>query len=309
MGMERRCLLALILLSLILVFASHLGSKGYVVREDENGVPLVDYGWLMWRHVGERRYPVTIAAKADEHYLAYLETGSRRHLQSFLANVDWLVENRVERGGASLFPSDFEYPFYGCRPGWASAMAQGLALKDLVHAYELTGDERYVKVAESVKKAYSMELREGGVLYVDPLDGGWWYAEYACGASPPRVLNGFAYALEGLHVYHRATGDEEAERLYRRGVEELLRHLEDFDAGGWTYYDLEGYPCTQEYHALHLKLLKELYEQTGDESFLLHRYRWGRYTYSALRFQLLLAKHMAGKYIYTPLHRLLKALS
>ncbi len=61
-----RAFWVLIMFSVISIAAIPIiGSSTYLIKEDENGIPIVDYGWLMGRKIGERRYPVTIAASAD----------------------------------------------------------------------------------------------------------------------------------------------------------------------------------------------------------------------------------------------------
>jgi rhamnogalacturonyl hydrolase YesR len=272
-----------------------IDSSPYEVTEDSEGIPTVDYGWLMGRYVGERRYPVTVAEKADKYYTYYLETHDPEYFQRFINNVDWLVQNRRETGDFVVFPSDFEYPFYSCHEGWVSAMAQGLALKDFIHAYELTGDESYLILAEKVKNSYKVEVSQGGILYIDPNDKGYWFAEYAC-ETPPRVLNGFWFALEGLYHYYNATGDDEAKALFESGTDEMLHHLADFDSRRWTYYDLEGYPSTKNYHALHMEIMKDMHILTGDERFLNYHDRWSKYNYSRLRFYYLLGRDLVFKF-------------
>jgi hypothetical protein len=273
-----------------------LDSSPYEIREDHLGVPIVDYGWLMGKYIGERRYPVTIASSADKHYRYFKRTGDPDHLEKFFNNLEWLIENRRETDEFVVFPSSFEYPSYSCKEGWVSSMAQGFALKNLVHAYEITEDEGYLILARKVLKSYKVEIEDGGVLYVDPEEGGNWYAEYAC-AKPPMVLNGFWYALDGLYYYSNFTGDAEAEELYESGVEELLRHISEYDSGSWTYYDLERYPSDETYHALHIEVMENLYNQTGNNTFLEYQQRWQTYNFSKTRFNYMLAKGLVLKFL------------
>ncbi len=279
----------------VIFLLKFIDSSPYEVTEDSDGIPVVDYGWLMGRYVGERRYPVTVAERAHKYYTYYMETGDPEYHKKFLNNVDWLEENRRETGDFVVFASDFEYPFYGCHEGWVSAMAQGLALKDFIHAYELTDDEDYLVLAGMVKNSFTVEISEGGVLYIDPKDDGYWFAEYAC-ESPPQVLNGFYFALDGLYHYYNATGDDEARELFESGTEEMLRHLADFDFGSWTYYDMEGYPSTESYHALHVEIMMNMYALSGDPRFLEYHDKWNAYNYSRARFYYLLGKDLVFKF-------------
>jgi hypothetical protein len=291
----KRVLIILLIIPLFLtVLIFFADSSPYAITEDPEGVPIVDYGWLMGRHVGKQRYPVTISSRAEEHYLRYKETGEEEHLEKFYNNLEWLIENRRETEEFIVFPSYFEYPYYGCEKGWVSAMAQGFVLKDLTYAFELTRDEKYINLAEGVLNSFKVEIKDGGVLYVDPEDGGTWYAEYTCN-DPPRVLNGFWYALDGIHYYYQATGDEEAKALYISGVAEVISHLHEFDTGEWTYYDLEGYPSDETYHSLHIEIMEKLYKQTGEKVFFEYGERWKSYNFSRPRFNNMVLKNLFHK--------------
>ncbi|GBE17654.1 hypothetical protein BMS3Abin16_00240 [archaeon BMS3Abin16] len=282
----------------IYVVTPYIDSAPYEVRVDSRGVPIVDYDWLMGRYIGEQRYPVTIADYADKNYKYYVETGDEAYLQRFYANFDWLETNKVVKDGYVVFPVGFDYPFYGCKAGWTSAMAQGLTLKNYLHAYELSDNESYLKTARSIIKSFNVKIEAGGVLYVDPADGGYWYAEYGCDNSP-RVLNGFWFALDGLHEYYNSTGDAEALALYLRGLEELNHHLPDFDSGSWTYYDLGAYPSDHVYHNLNVQIMRELYNQTGDELYYEYGDRWSKYNYSSFRFGRMLTKNLIRRFLVT----------
>jgi rhamnogalacturonyl hydrolase YesR len=293
--MRRFLLFLFVILGTLLFSLQFIDSSPYEVTEDPDGIPTVDYGWLMGRYVGERRYPVTVAQRADKYYTHYMETGDPEYFKKFINNVNWLAQNRRETGDFVVFPSDFEYPFYRCQVGWVSAMTLGLALKDFIHAYDLTGDRDYLILAEKIKNSYTVEISEGGILYINPEDSGYWFAEYAC-ETPPRVLNGFYFALDGLHHYYNATGDEEAKELFESGTAEMLRNLNDFDSGSWTLYDLEGYPSTESYHALHVEIVMDMHTLTGDKRFLQYHDKWSQYNYSSKRFYYLLGKDLVFKF-------------
>jgi len=274
----------------------YIESAPYEIVDDNRGVPTVDYGWLMGRYVGVQRYPVAIADRADKSYKYYIETGDSEHLQRFYVNFDWLEKNKVAKDGFIVFPAEFDYPFYVCKAGWTSSMAQGLALKNYLHAYELSGNKSYLDTARLIVRSFNVSIEEGGVLYIDLVDGGFWYAEYGCD-NPPRVLNGFWFALDGLYTFYNATGDSEALSLYLLGLDELKQHLPDFDSGSWTYYDMQRYPSDATYHNLHVQIMRELYNQTGDELFHEYSNRWSAYNFSRPRFGLMLTKNLARKMI------------
>ena len=106
-----------------------------------------------------------------------------------------------------------------------------------------------------------------------------------------------AIPFAGREGWQYVTGDEEALKLYEKGVEEMIRHLPEFDTGSWTYYDLEGYPSDESYHALHVEIMEKLYNQTGDKVFLDYHERWKGYSYSKLRFNYMLLKALVFKFL------------
>ncbi len=276
--MKKVLFFLLILTALLLIFkaATYKLDTPTEIIEDEAGVPYVDYGWQLGKYVGRQRYSVTVASYAFYHRRDYELTRSGESLRKFLNVITWLYENRRDEGNFTVWKNNFDYPFYGCSSGWVSAMAQGLALKEFIHAYKLTNDSKYLDIMDRMVNAYYVSIEEGGLLYVDPGDGGWWFEEYACEIKP-RVLNGFVYALDGLYEYYLFSSSSKAKYAYDRGVETLERHLHEYDAGNWTYYDLQKYPATEVYHELHVQQMALLYNQTGRKAFSEYYLKWNGY--------------------------------
>ena len=247
---------------------------------DEKGVPYIYYKWQKGNYVGEiRRNPVTISQYAMKYLKQYKETGNEKYKKLFLNCSDWLVENAEIKGNYSVwvYSSKITYPNFTLEPPWVSGMAQGLGIEVLAHAYNLTGDEKYLKAAQLALNAFFVSVEEGGVLHVDE-DGGWWYLEYGYKGEPkPRTLNGFIYALMGIYEYYKITGDKRALLLFEKGVDELKRHLHEYDTGSWTRYDLVGTMASVKYHKVHVEQMKIMYELTGDEIFLEYYEKWKAY--------------------------------
>ena len=290
----------LIMLSLILILSvpvSHINynySKNIIftisdavgyqsekkVTLDERGVPYVEYKYQNGEYVGEkRRNPVTISQTAREYLNYYYETDEDVYKILFLNCSDWLVENAVVKGNYSVWEySDvISYPNFKLYPPWVSAMAQGQGIVVLAYAYKLTNNEKYLRTSESSLHSFYVSVEEGGVLQIDQ-DGGWWYLEYAYRGQPkPRTLNGFIFALIGLHEYYEITGDTDALLLFNRGADELKKHLEDYDTGSYTVYDLVGTPASKKYHQIHVRQMYTMYNLTGDLTFLQYHNKWKGY--------------------------------
>jgi len=106
------------------------------------------------------------------------------------------------------------------------------------------------------------------VLQVDESDGGYWYEEYASPSSiRSHVLNGHIFALEGIYELYTLTKDDMARKLFQEEMNELKRHIHEYDAGSWTYYDRLKNMANWKYHNLHIKQMDYLWKTTGNVLF------------------------------------------
>jgi hypothetical protein len=125
-------------------------------------------------------------------------------------------------------------------------------------------------------------VAEGGVLFTDER-GDVWIEEYI--VSPPtHILNGFIWALWGVHDYFLATTSQTAQDLFRRGVKTLRNNLDRYDLGFWSLYEQSGtrlpMVASPFYHQLHIVQLRVMARLTGDEIFPCFADRWQRYAHS-----------------------------
>ena len=149
----------------------------------------------------------------------------------FLNNVNWLVNNAVNKGNYSLLQYSFPLPIYNFEPPWFSAMANGLALQVLIKAHEITQDLKYLTAAKSLLNAFFIEVKYEGVIYKDSSNE-WWYQEYASNdknAKISRVLNGMLFTVLGIYDYFEYTGDPDAEKESDLSSGELC----DYYGGEW----------------------------------------------------------------------------
>ncbi|MGC8961865.1 MAG: D-glucuronyl C5-epimerase family protein, partial [Candidatus Bathyarchaeia archaeon] len=134
--------------------------------------------------------------------------------------VRWLVDNLEASGDCGVWLYLFDHRQW--RAPWRSSLAQGLGIQALTRAFKLTGDRRYLEMAGRALRAFLVPIEDGGVLALDPGDGGYWYEECASEGSPIHyILNGFTYSLLGIYEYYQTTRDAVAYEIFRRGVEEL----------------------------------------------------------------------------------------
>jgi len=247
------------------------------VSVDENGIPTVHYR----SELGSRKNPTTVCQYAMDYWNEWMVRCDDKPVASdsrrkFLRCADWLLENGVENEDRLVWQYDF--PFYICRPPWISGMAQGHALQVLIRAYTLTREAQYQKAAAKALQAFLVDIAQGGVRIVEAEDeNAWWYAEYASPERQPKVLNGMLYALLGVQEYYGVTGDEQAKTIFNNGIRAVLLHLEDYDAGDWTWYDRDHELPARHYHKIHLNQLRRLYEITREEKFRRMADKWSRY--------------------------------
>ncbi len=239
----------------------------------EGEIPLIYYGTVDGVYLGYQPAPHGIAQAAREAFYAYESTGNRENLSRALFLVDYLLNISVDKGDYLIWEYTFPWPVYGLEKGWRGSLCQAGVLKALMLAYKYTGEEKYRIASEKTLKAFSVPVEEDGLLKLR--EGYYWFPEYVK-ESPPYVLNGFITTLLWLREYADYFNSSEAERLYQRGVEALVRFLPEYDAGGWSYYDALGNRASAHYHRMHVWQLGAMYNLTGEEIFKKYHERWLR---------------------------------
>lgn len=269
--------------------AIQLVESGYHGRLTGDGVPLVRYG----EH-GTFHNAIVTAQYALANLIA-ARRGDRARVDRARVQLDWLVSSQEAAGefaGCWIMRHDNpKYPWL--RAPWTSALGSGQAISALLRGWERFGDERYRATAADAYAALH-RARPGMALFED--DGhDLWYEEYP--AEPPlHVLNGHVYALLGVLDHARASGDSEADSRWRRAAATLLRHLDGFDLGYWSAYDLRWRdPVSLHYQRnIHVPQLRILASLTGEGEFTNVADRWERYADSIacrLRWQVALRAH------------------
>jgi len=258
-------------------------SESESVHFDADGVPLVNYG-------GKYYYqPVTVSIYALSMYGRYVD-GREQNTDAFFKAVHRLVLLQDD-SGAFRYPFAWQYyldsqPY---PPGWVSGMAQGLALSVMARAYELTGDQTYLKVGDQAMRFLLVPVSAGGVTdeMTDlnlTLFRRHIFEEYVAHPSS-FTLNGFMFTLLGVYDWSQVPGQMEAVATSEFDDEvDTLRHiLPYYDAGGFTAYDMSHitYGRTPHlvagYHAIHIYLLHALASITGDKEFTSYEKQWASY--------------------------------
>jgi len=248
---------------------------------DDRGVPLLDYHGK----VGRQYNPIAVSQYALGNYNLAQRTGEPCYRDRFLANAEWLLRHLdVTEHGTYLWPHHFDFEYF--RPliaPWYSGLAQGQGLSVLLRAYAVTGSEEYLDTARHVFRSLTVGIRDGGVQHTDE-DGHIWIEEYLVD-PPTHILNGFIWALWGVHDYALLTGEPEARTLFDGYTETIVSNLPRYDMGFWSLYELTPQRiksiASPFYHQLHLVQLEVMYRLTGRETFADYGRRWRSYAQHA----------------------------
>jgi heparosan-N-sulfate-glucuronate 5-epimerase len=188
----------------------------------------------------------------------------------------WFVRHQRRDGGFG-YPFDWNADGVMMHSPWISSMAQGQAASVLVRAYYLTHRRRYLRAALRSMLPFIHRVSQGGVVTIW---GGYrWYEEYP-GPHAQHVLNGFEFALIGLH--DMVPYSRRARLLWRRGVRALVAHIAEFDlpsARTQIYAAIDGgrIPVNAAYRHAHAVLTAELARLTGNRVLRRWARRWAAY--------------------------------
>ncbi|XP_062404270.1 glucuronic acid epimerase a [Sardina pilchardus] len=219
-------------------------------------------------------------------FIDNITISSTAHRAAFLCAARWLLRHQDERGGWPIrVARRLGEGFRPLEPGWYSATAQGQGMSALVRAYLLTRDPAFLSAALRATGPLKRPAEQHGVkaVFMNKLD---WYEEYPTTPSS-FVLNGFIYALIGLHDVAETAGDKlghEAEVLFSRGIESLKAMLPLFDTGSGTVYDLRHFVlgtapnvARWDYHTTHINQLQLLASFHSAPIFREYLKRWKTY--------------------------------
>lgn len=255
------------------------------------GVLQTDYkGDIGWQY-----QPVDIAFYGLACWNSFYKSGDSSWMGKFLTQADYFVSERFDVGSCSVLR--YHFKAWNFRVPWISAMAQGLALSLLSRVYAETGNQIYLNTAYEIFKSFGVDLEPGGVRDVLP-DGSVWYPEYPEFSDGRKyVLNGFVFALLGLHDFYLLTKEKQAKIWFNQGIEALKANIERFDAGTGSFYDLNHFfiYSQNQYHKLHTRQMRQLYEITGETIFSKWRWIFDNYTSNTFEYTDSPLNHNWGK--------------
>ncbi len=232
---------------------------------DEKGIP------LNLREDGNTVYfTTTVVQKALGHWDKWLLSHDAKEKEAFLMICNWLVKNQDKLGGWPLWPQ-----VRLSLPSPYSAMTQGESVSALVRAWYLTRDEMYLSAAKRALRLMFVPVEKGGIVRRLP-DG--VILEEMPSWHLSGILNGWIFGLFGLYDFLLIEKDLEAHKLLEDSLQTLITYLPRYNAGYWSFYDLQGNLASPFYQRLHIAQFEalELAFPEHSEVFCWYRYEFSR---------------------------------
>lgn len=233
---------------------------------DENGIPIN-------RIAGDKTvyFPISIMQYALGLWDLYLENSDSVRKDHFLNICEWIINNQREDGSWNCF-GPIGHSCYT-----VSSMGQGEAISVLLRAYQLTENMKWLEAARKAVNFMIIPVNNGGTLFIS--DGNYYFEEYASVDDKRRsVLNGWIFTLFGLYDYLIIESDMNIRKIFTQSVDTLVRHVNDYDMGYWSFYDKTGRIASPAYHQLHIALLQVMADITGEKYLAEKAERWKDYS-------------------------------
>lgn len=225
----------------------------------------------------ERDDPIEIAQSALIFWNRYVTKGEEQSRENFLRTAQRLVKQAQYVGDDAMgWPLSYSHPLYFTRGSWLSSVAQGCGLSVLTHAYQLTGDERFLETAQGVVRTFERDILDGGVCAPIGADGAFF--EEVAVYPAAHTLQGCIFGLLGLYDYVAITGNSHVQQRAQRGEATLHSLFDEFALGFWTRADLLRRDLTTSAQlAQQTGLLRALADCTGCSNCAQQASRWQRF--------------------------------
>ncbi len=134
-------------------------------------------------------------------------------------------------------------------------VSKGECISAFVRAWKLTKDDAY---AEGARRALTLMCKpieeEGPAIYV----GKDIFLEEVPHNRRVPILNGWIFAFFGLYDFWLVFNDKQTYEIFKQSLDSLLAHLGEYDAGYWSYYDIQKHLASPFYQDLHIHQLRAL---------------------------------------------------
>lgn len=242
--------------------------QALIKRFDANGIP-INKTYIDVTDKDYVYFPISIGQMGLAIFHTWLKSGAENDKQRFLKFADWFYANAdMSDTLGARWLTDVALPQYHNPGPWQSAFSQSRGISILLRSYQLTGNKAFAEMAEKALTPFTVPVSDGGVRAATTW--GPFYEEYTS-TEPTLVLNGFIFALCGLHEFTRVFPENTlAMELFNDGLDTLEKILPEYDMGFWSRYNLCRAnwhpaidPATVSYQRLHATQLKMLHKLTG----------------------------------------------
>ena len=257
----------------------------FKIYKDSLGVPYVNYFSITGKHIGIQRNATSVSFAVDEYFQEIVGeksnngekntvVGDNTNNVKFQNCVNWILANAEKQDSCLYLKYKFNW-VYNLKPNWKSAMAQGLAVKTLTQAFELSKDSIYLIKIEMFLNSFHNAVNDGGVTHKIS-DSAWWFEEYSQeNGENPYILNGMMYALDALYYNYSITKNQHSKMLFDKGMNALKLNLHLYDNGSErSFYDNQKTVSTEYYHQIHVDFLKKFAETTNEKIFADYYKKW-----------------------------------
>lgn len=230
----------------------------------------------MWSYRGGNYYhPTWLSHRCHAYIATFYHTGELKYLQRAEKTAEKLMSECIIENGAAFAAVRFRFAVHGdtavtlANP-WVSCMPQGELLSVMVRLFEFTENDKYLKYADRLFKAY-LRLQGMNKTWFARIDDDnyYWIEEYPHDSLPGMTLNGFIAGINGIYDYYRVKRDPLAKMVYHMAITTLKHYLPQYRREGECSFYCLGHKIItgQGYHHLHVKQMKALADMTGDEFF------------------------------------------
>lgn len=156
-----------------------------------------------------------------------------------LKALDWLMQNATElKNGGLIWEYRFDnaYNDVKIKAPWGSAFGQAHVIQAFHHAFNETGEKRFLELLKKAYIPYKTKIEDGGFLSVFS-DGSYFFEEVP---SPhaAHILNGHMISTHTLLDVGKDLDLDAMQQLGEKGLDTIERHIEKYDTGYWSKYDL-----------------------------------------------------------------------
>lgn len=245
-------------------------ARNYIEPLDSDSIELFDYRGSTSYH------PVNLIHRVQMFIAAYHKTNDSLLLRRAQEYTNKLLSLAYVKDTALFLPYGFRYAVHSDSSNtfetpWYSGMAQGEFLIILARLFEITSDNRYLLAGQQTLNSLAIIQGSGKEPWVSRIDnnGYFWIEEYPHEINPGRTLNGYMAAVYGLYDYYRVTKSPLAKELYDLSLTTIKHYLPFYRvSGNNSWYCLgHNHRATDGYHQLHINMLINLNNMTGDPFF------------------------------------------